>query len=385
MQRENKFDWMPQNCVWGTTVDPVLAHVMNESRRLRVIDELCTELEKDLLGVDLKWVLFGMAIQSYRYEQLLVPYPRAYSINSLSFISGTMPELSVFQRRLLHNLIPPRQAELLHWLLMESGMPQLRQVARNEQLLLWRQLQLKSQPQPRPQLVFRVERGENEQLPLDVASCLYYSGDMEELYSMIASSNRDVDSFDLEFAEDLEQACAMAEWCPGWGYSLCGTLLRCVAICQQQQQQQQHVLQVRYLLVYSMNYTQKMQRLRRRQWNKLSQRQQQESQQQQPQPQQSQQQQPLQKQPTQQQQQQQQKQPQQQQQHQPQQQQLQQENSQPAKSSILAWLRRGRKLYWVLGILSLASLSLLAKNLRQLQQLKTAWLTKQLITQLKLL
>ncbi|KAM8720631.1 hypothetical protein ACLKA7_006640 [Drosophila subpalustris] len=375
MQRENKSDWMPQSCGCGTNVDPAVVHVMNESRRLRVIDELCTELERDLLGVDLKWVLFGMAIQSYRYEQLLVPYPISYSINSLSFISGTMPELSVLQRRLLHNLIPPRQAELLHWLLVESGMPQLRQLARNEQLLLWRQLRLKSQPQPRPQLVFRVERGENDQLPLDVASCLYYSGDMEELYSMIASSNRDVDSFDLEFAEDLEQACALAEWCPGWGYSLCGTLLRCVAICQQQQQQQQHVLQVRYLLVYSMNYTQKMQRLRRRQWNKLSQRQQQQSQQQQPQ--QSQQKQPPQQPPPQQQQQ--------QQQQQPQQQQSQQDNSQPAKSSISAWLRRGRKLYWVLGILSLASLSLLAKNLRQLQQLKTAWLTKQLITQLKLL
>ncbi|XP_030567450.1 protein mono-ADP-ribosyltransferase PARP16-like [Drosophila novamexicana] len=255
-------------CAPRNSMDPMLIHVMNESRRLRVIDELRAELDKDLLGVDAKWVLFGMAIQSYRYEQLLVPYPPAYctpagfNINSLSYVAGTMSELASFQRRLLQNVLPPEQVELLHWLLIQSGTPQLRQLQRNDQLLLWRQLEQK--PEPRPHLVFRVQQRNQDSEPvepLDVTNCVYFCGDMEELYALIAAGSHDISSSELEFYDDLEQACSMAEWCPGWGYSICGTLLRSIAVCQLRQASPElpQLLQVRYLLIYSMNYTQKMQ------------------------------------------------------------------------------------------------------------------------------
>ncbi|XP_030246147.1 protein mono-ADP-ribosyltransferase PARP16-like, partial [Drosophila navojoa] len=257
-------------CVPRNHVDPSLIQVMNEARRLRVMEELAAVLERDLMGVDAKWVLFTMAVQSYRYEQLVVPFPPAYAtptglnIDSLSFVTGTMTELATYQRRLMQKLLPPEQVQLMHWLLVQSDTPQLRQVQRHDQPELWRQLAFK--PDPRPHLIFRVvPKGSDDgsAKPLDPASCLFYGGDMEELFAMMSAKRYDLNQSELEFYDDLETAANMAEWCPGWGYSICGTLLRCVAVCQLHEHKR---LQVRYLLFYSMCYTKQMQAVRRRQW-----------------------------------------------------------------------------------------------------------------------
>ncbi|XP_017852230.1 protein mono-ADP-ribosyltransferase Parp16-like isoform X2 [Drosophila busckii] len=282
-------------CTPRTDIDSMVIDALNESRRLRASDELREQLETDLLAVDCKWVLFGMALQSYRYEQLLAPYPPAYrtpagghNINALSLVWGTMPEFTVVQRRLQHNALPPEQVELLHWLLLQSGTPNLSLLLRQQRLQLWHQLQ--QRPQPRPQLVFRV--GGALTTPLLASECVFYSGDMEELYALISGRSQNAE---LEFYDELELACQMAEWCPGWGYSLCGSLLRCVAVCQQPSQlhaEQPQLPQVRYLLFYSLNFMQHMQRLRRRQWKLLQQKQLQQQQRQQQQQQQQQQQPP---------------------------------------------------------------------------------------------
>lgn len=261
-------------CVPREHLDPGLIQVMNEARRLRVMEELSSVLERDLIAVDAKWVLFTMAVQSYRYEVLVVPFPPAYkmptglNINSLSYVTGTMTELTTCQRRLIQNLLPPEQTELLHWLLVQSDTPQLRQVPRTEHPELWRQLDYK--PDPRPHLIFRVApKGPNvgPVKPLDLANCLFYCGDMEELFAMMSARNYDISRSKLEFYDDLESATNMTEWCPGWGYSICGTLLRCVAVCQLHEHKR---LEVRYLLFWSMCYTKQAQAMRRRQWKRIA-------------------------------------------------------------------------------------------------------------------
>ncbi|EDW05809.2 uncharacterized protein Dmoj_GI16266 [Drosophila mojavensis] len=327
-------------CVPRHNLDPSLIQVMNEARRLRVMEELSAVLERDLMGVDAKWVLFTMAVQSYRYEQLVVPFPPAYTtptglnIDSLSFVTGTMTELAAYQRRLMQKLLPPEQVELMYWLFVQSDTPQLRQVQRNDQPELWRQLDFK--PDPRPHLVFRVApKGQDVGpiKPLELANCLFYCGDMEELFAMMSAKSYDLNRSQLEFYDDLETAVNLAEWCPGWGYSICGTLLRCVAVCQLHDHKR---VEVRYLLFYSMCYTKQMQAVRRRQWKKDRERvevildyDERE--------------------------------------------QLQERSSQ---TSFFNMIFSRRSALVVLGVLTLASLTLVATNMRQVSQWRTNWLTR---------
>ncbi|XP_068159391.1 protein mono-ADP-ribosyltransferase Parp16-like [Drosophila tropicalis] len=219
--------------------------------QLTKLEQLREYLNDNLRGADAKWMTFVTAVLSYRYSTMVLPYPPSYmgalednGINALSIIAAGMPNMKTVHYELQHNEIRFHQhtwqhIALLHWLLIESGVPHLRQLQlENDRELLWEQIG--QSPSDRPLFVFCVEPANPQ---LNGNSCCFYNGHIDQLYSLISGQAR-VERYEL--LSDLELACKTAELCPGWGQSLCGSMLRCVAICEWQE----GVLKTRYLLIY---------------------------------------------------------------------------------------------------------------------------------------
>ncbi|XP_030381554.1 protein mono-ADP-ribosyltransferase PARP16-like [Scaptodrosophila lebanonensis] len=205
--------------------------------------KLQESLEHNLLGVDAKWMLFVTAIMSYRYRKTVIPYPlsslkpESESIVALSLFVSTMPAMLTLKRELeaaCFNSQPPEHIALLYWLLFESGTPSLRRLPNDEEVLLWSLLGQK--PSVPPDLLFGVQLPDEnrQQISFDCScdhiSWGFCSGHMDGMYALLSSSTCPQKHQPL--LPSLEEALAQARLCTGWSQSLCGSLLRCVAVCE---------------------------------------------------------------------------------------------------------------------------------------------------------
>lgn len=246
--------------------------------QIRAMERLRELLEGNLIGADAKWMLFVTSVMSYRSSSLLRscapptvrPPLDGRQLDALTLAVSNLPDMLQLQRQLKSNHmhwgpLPDEQVALLHWVLIESGTPSLRPLLSHERQRLW--TELGQRPTGTPSLVFQVvggggqdtqgqETGANEAIcsvyGISSSSWLFYSGEMDALYPMICVPE-DPGQEELQLQQDLRRACDRAPVCACWGQSLCGSLLRCVAICQIRQAK----LQVCYLLIYTVSVSQR--------------------------------------------------------------------------------------------------------------------------------
>ncbi|KAH8386656.1 hypothetical protein KR093_001810 [Drosophila rubida] len=253
--------------IYHKVVMPIAKNLMKQPTWMKLVDDLCIEVDNDLMGVDLTWVLFDMAIKSPKYVRCLDPYPARFgsSISVLNRLTSGMPDFSEFVRYAVCYEISQTQLELMHWLLVERKIPTLHQLHYEDDAEVWRQLN--ANPYLRPQLIFHLQQPyEPFQRQFDVTDCVFYSGHMEELYHFMSAKCRDAATIKLGRYDSLAAAYSMAEWCNAWCNSICGTLLRCVAMCRMVEPPSG--LQLCYLLVYTFHSSPKMVRMRQAQWDK---------------------------------------------------------------------------------------------------------------------
>ncbi|XP_033242782.1 uncharacterized protein LOC117186302 [Drosophila miranda] len=221
--------------VWQRGIRPPLGMwVVGDMERLQ------EHLDENLLGVDAKWMLFTSAVMSGRCITMLKqcpPFNRPFSrsqIEELRVATIRMPVMTTVQRSVYQDLLfltaePEPHISLLHWLLLKSKTPHLQQVPLSKIDNLWEQIG--QNPGCRPDHFFRVEMPFALSVPDLVRPCVFYSGPIDVLHSLIAGPI-DLNSKYLELHDSLIKATFVSTVCACWENSLCGSTLRAVAICE---------------------------------------------------------------------------------------------------------------------------------------------------------
>ncbi|XP_017090630.2 protein mono-ADP-ribosyltransferase Parp16-like [Drosophila bipectinata] len=245
--------------------------------QIRAMERLRELLEHNLIGVDAKWMLFVASVMSYRSRSLfracapptVRPPLVGRKLDGLTLAVSNLPDMLQLRRQLKAKHmpwgpLPDERVALLHWVLIESRTPYLRPLRSHERSHVW--AKVGQRPLDAPNLVFQVVGGgpdsQVEGDPANEAVCaaygitpstwLFYSGEMDALYPMICAPE-DPGQEELQLQQDLNVACDRAPACACWGQSLCGSVLRCVAVCQIRQAR----LQVCYLLIYTVAMSQR--------------------------------------------------------------------------------------------------------------------------------
>ncbi|KAH8331311.1 hypothetical protein KR074_002536 [Drosophila pseudoananassae] len=222
-------------------------------------------------------MLFVASVMSYRSRTLfrscappsVRPPLDGRKLDGLTLAVSNLPDMLQLQRqleakRMPWGPLPDEQVALLHWVLIESRTPSLRPLRSHERPRLW--AEVGQRPLNSPSLVFQVVGGgpdfqvagdaANEAVcaayGITPATWLFYFGEMDALYPMICAPE-DPGQEELILKQNLNRACDRAPICACWGHSLCGSLIRCVAVCQIRQAK----LQVCYLLIYTVARFQK--------------------------------------------------------------------------------------------------------------------------------
>ncbi|EDW36586.1 GL22954 [Drosophila persimilis] len=241
--------------VWQRDIRPPLGMwLVGDMERLQ------EHLDENLLGVDAKWMLFTSAVMSGRCITMLKqcpPFNRPFSrsqIEALRVATIRMPVMTTVQRSVYQDLLfltaepatepePEPHISLLHWLLLKSKTPHLQHVPLSKLDSLWEQIG--QNPGCRPDHFFRVEMPFALSVPDLVRPCVFYSGPIDVLHSLIAGPI-DLNSKYLELHDSLIKATFVSTVCACWENSLCGSTLRTVAICEKRSS----MVQVRYLLMF---------------------------------------------------------------------------------------------------------------------------------------
>lgn len=224
------------------------------------IHSLKYTLETDLIACDAKWTLFVAAALSYRYDTQLKPFPprfaseqTGYNIDALVSIINDTPKLRV----VLQNIIDQNYDEfdtdvldLLHWVLVIMRDPMLRTVDEAEFNGILATVEQKIVP-TRPTHVFEVcsalnskseDKFRNEKAAFET-KLTFYPNKLDSYFSLLhlgfpliptlnatESSPLPIESLRLctELADCIERSPSGA----GWGASMCGSMISCVALCQ---------------------------------------------------------------------------------------------------------------------------------------------------------
>ncbi|XP_030386999.1 protein mono-ADP-ribosyltransferase PARP16 [Scaptodrosophila lebanonensis] len=214
---------------------------------LQRLYQVQAHLQSDLLACDARWSLFVAAVTSYKFESLVLPFPKEFlneqqrpNINKVYDIIGDVPRLEVVEQRLLHcNYGPcrPDVMKLLHSVLVKHGeRVALNSLSQCQFESLFAYLRV-APPRQMPSQILEVTPSPKSahtkayarlcrQHPVKLA---YYGGKLEHFYGLL-TADRLPEGKPLVLTSDVNEALKRSPPGAGWGGSRCGSLLRCVAI-----------------------------------------------------------------------------------------------------------------------------------------------------------
>ncbi|KAH8284744.1 hypothetical protein KR054_000505 [Drosophila jambulina] len=258
---------LPHSMALESMPDP--AHL----KALRLVQE---RLQQDLQGCEALLSIFAAAAMSYRYRSRLRPFPQHWpSIDHLCHTLSDVPPLSILNLSLKHcdyTSCPSHVCRLLTNVLVEQGdrvsLSSLRPCEFPE---LYAHLGMPT-PQQSPTQIFevrlgkgnakaetyfRLRRSSKESVRLGFHGCK-----LEKMYSLLNDQYLS-DGKCLELTSNVNEALARSKPQAGLGGSLCGSILRCVAVVEfvfrdnETSPDMQHVLirepetmQISYLMLY---------------------------------------------------------------------------------------------------------------------------------------
>uniref|UniRef100_A0A1I8Q1T8 PARP16 N-terminal domain-containing protein n=1 Tax=Stomoxys calcitrans TaxID=35570 RepID=A0A1I8Q1T8_STOCA len=214
--------------------------------------ELLQVLVNDLMACDAKWTLFVATAFSYQYEHKLIPFPPKFAheetghdIDALVMVINDTPKLTVILDHIVEENfqeLNKEVIELLYWVLITQNNPSLRLLDGQEVEAMLQSMGMKDLPL-KPTFIFEIMAAQefhsqqafgkvNSVLPLRKG---FYGHKLDTFYSIIHNGftiahckGQETLMLSTDFLTTLHKSpCGTA-----WGYSLCGSLISCTALCE---------------------------------------------------------------------------------------------------------------------------------------------------------
>ncbi|XP_051176079.1 protein mono-ADP-ribosyltransferase PARP16 [Leptopilina boulardi] len=211
-------------------------------------------LEKDPKSADLKWSLFIAASHTYRYDTCLKPFPPMYirkeckDIDALRKTLETIPPLSI----IYHELNEPNVYEnygpaidLLYWLLVKLRDPHMKSVSKESFETVLKKVPSEMQVAP-PNLIFQIasmKHSTSEEKWQTAARghatfYAYHGSRLDNFHSILHYGLQQNMCKNPLFGNGIYLSSELGVSLPyspvgyGWGGSLLGSKMSCVALCE---------------------------------------------------------------------------------------------------------------------------------------------------------
>ncbi|XP_007904058.1 protein mono-ADP-ribosyltransferase PARP16 [Callorhinchus milii] len=218
-----------------------------QQRRRQLGEAVEGNLRRDLVAADLKCSLFVSALQSYRRDSVLRPFPSAYisrdskDFDALLADAQDLPNL----KQLLHSGIVPRDRtlELLSWVCLSKNLS-IKSLPKEEYEEIQELTRITASTAAVPDYLFEIiycdqMNAKFEETKGDQGVIYAFHGSrLENFYSIVHSGLQCHLNKTSLFGEgtyltsDLSLALLYSPHGNGWHQSLLGPLLSCVAVCE---------------------------------------------------------------------------------------------------------------------------------------------------------
>lgn len=211
-------------------------------------------LEKDPKAADLKWSLFVAACNTYRYDTCLRPFPPMYVKNECKDIEALrrtvelIPPLAVIFRELNEPNVYASYGpaiDLLHWVLIRLRNPYIKSVTKENYDSVLRRVPSEIQVAT-PNLIFQVVSAKQSTVEENWKCAghgystfyAYHGSRLENFHSIIHYGlqqnmcKRSLFGKGIYFSSELGVSLPFSPVGYGWGGSVLGSELSCVALCE---------------------------------------------------------------------------------------------------------------------------------------------------------
>lgn len=211
-------------------------------------------LEKDPKAADLKWSLFVAASNTYRYDSCLKPFPPMYIKNECKDIEAlrraieSVPPLSILCKELdeanaYENY--GETTELLYWVLVRLRDPHIKSIQKEQYDSILRMAPLEMPVAP-PNLIFQIASAKHsvaeEKWKSNVNSYptffAYHGSRLENFHSIVhyglqqSMCKRSQFGKGIYLSSELGVSLTYSPVGYGWGGSLLGSEISCIALCE---------------------------------------------------------------------------------------------------------------------------------------------------------
>ncbi|KAG5306737.1 PREDICTED: mono [ADP-ribose] polymerase PARP16 isoform X1 [Acromyrmex echinatior] len=220
----------------------------------RKITTLKQLLEKDPRAADLKWSLFVAASNTYRYDSCLKPFPPMYikneckDIEALRRVIESVPPLLVICKELGETDVYQNYGEiieLLYWVLLRLRDPYIKSVQKEYYNSILRKVPLEV-PVAAPNLIFQMasaKQSTSEEKWKSNAKghstfYAYHGSRLENFHSIVHYGlqqnmcKRSQFGKGIYFSSELGVSLPYSPVGYGWGGSLLGSEISCIALCE---------------------------------------------------------------------------------------------------------------------------------------------------------
>ncbi|XP_037957022.1 protein mono-ADP-ribosyltransferase PARP16 [Teleopsis dalmanni] len=229
--------------------------IVQLTRKVKILGSM---LRRDLLALDIKWTLFVAASKNYRYEELLKPYPPQFfiepegvDIDRLLLVINLTPNLICLLNDINqenYNQCDMEVIDLLTWVLIDNKQPVFQSITIDAFAYYMHNI-VQNINIKKPDHIFeiiydksdkveQVFRSRGEVYGFKFSYCGYKA---EYLYSVFHNSFYNCGVLPdilsaantyLHFTSEIAVSLVHSPPTPCWGKSQCGSVLRCVLLCE---------------------------------------------------------------------------------------------------------------------------------------------------------
>lgn len=227
--------------------------VTDENLEMKILS-LKHLLEKDPKAADLKWSLFVAASNTYRYDSCLKPFPPMYIKNECKDIEAlrraieSVPSLPLIYKELNDASVYENYSEmieLLYWVLIRLRDPHIKSVQKENYDSILKKVPLEMPVTP-PNLIFQVASAKQSTVEEKWKSSAtnystlyaYHGSRLENFHSIVHYGLQQNMCKRSQFGKGIYLSSELGVSLPyspvgyGWGGSLLGSEISCIALCE---------------------------------------------------------------------------------------------------------------------------------------------------------
>lgn len=228
-------------------------NVTDENLEMKILS-LKHLLEKDPKAADLKWSLFVAASNTYRYDSCLKPFPPMYIKNECKDIEAlrraieSVPSLPLIYKELNEASVYENYSEmieLLYWVLIRLRDPHIKSVQKENYDSILKKVPLEMPVTP-PNLIFQVASAKQSTIEEKWKSSAtnystlyaYHGSRLENFHSIVHYGLQQNMCKRSQFGKGIYLSSELGVSLPyspvgyGWGGSLLGSEISCIALCE---------------------------------------------------------------------------------------------------------------------------------------------------------